>query len=111
MYLFFFFNDTATTEIYTLSLHDALPICRFSTSSPASLASGVPVAKMPTPSKRLAGSSPATAVIASAWSTAASKARRASGLSNGGEGWVEATVALPGRWRETGGGVGGRAGL
>src|SRR5258705_4137107 len=26
-YLFFFFNDTATTEIYTLSLHDALPIC------------------------------------------------------------------------------------
>src|SRR2546429_6453969 len=27
-YLFFFFNDTATTEIYTLSLHDALPICR-----------------------------------------------------------------------------------
>src|SRR3712207_8649111 len=30
--LFFFFNDTATTEIYTLSLHDALPIwwrCRW----------------------------------------------------------------------------------
>src|SRR5258708_37523059 len=26
----FFFNDTATTEIYTLSLHDALPICLFS---------------------------------------------------------------------------------
>src|SRR5437899_10108098 len=27
--LFFFFNDTATTEIYTLSLHDALPIYYF----------------------------------------------------------------------------------
>src|SRR3712207_8532045 len=27
-YLFVFFNDTATTEIYTLSLHDALPILR-----------------------------------------------------------------------------------
>src|SRR2546427_3452705 len=27
MLVFFFFNDTATTEIYTLSLHDALPIC------------------------------------------------------------------------------------
>src|SRR3712207_7450415 len=27
IYYFFFFNDTATTEIYTLSLHDALPIC------------------------------------------------------------------------------------
>src|SRR2546429_9746967 len=26
LYIFFFFNDTATTEIYTLSLHDALPI-------------------------------------------------------------------------------------
>src|SRR2546426_6606491 len=26
---FFFFNDTATTEIYTLSLHDALPICHY----------------------------------------------------------------------------------
>src|SRR2546421_1446521 len=28
--MFFFFNDTATTEIYTLSLHDALPISAFS---------------------------------------------------------------------------------
>src|SRR5688572_32699959 len=27
MLCFFFFNDTSTTEIYTLSLHDALPIC------------------------------------------------------------------------------------
>src|ERR1051325_9686255 len=27
LYAVFFFNDTATTEIYTLSLHDALPIC------------------------------------------------------------------------------------
>ena len=26
MFVVFFFNDTATTEIYTLSLHDALPI-------------------------------------------------------------------------------------
>jgi len=28
---FFFFNDTATTEIYTLSLHDALPISKVAT--------------------------------------------------------------------------------
>src|SRR2546426_1960930 len=28
LFFFFFFNDTATTEIYTLSLHDALPIWR-----------------------------------------------------------------------------------
>src|SRR2546422_3104928 len=32
IFFFFFFNDTATTEIYTLSLHDALPIwCRVAT--------------------------------------------------------------------------------
>src|SRR5437870_11339646 len=31
IFSFFFFNDTATTEIYTLSLHDALPICRAET--------------------------------------------------------------------------------
>src|SRR5256885_5204209 len=30
---FFFFNDTATTEIYTLSLHDALPICQIQSAS------------------------------------------------------------------------------
>src|SRR6266704_7195938 len=33
VFLFFFFNDTATTEIYTLSLHDALPISRGSRST------------------------------------------------------------------------------
>src|SRR5258707_9791657 len=34
-YIIFFFNDTATTEIYTLSLHDALPISTASTTSRA----------------------------------------------------------------------------
>src|SRR2546430_13159659 len=38
---FFFFNDTATTEIYTLSLHDALPILRFAGISTSSQVSGV----------------------------------------------------------------------
>src|SRR6266478_10104400 len=33
-FLFFFFNDTATTEIYTLSLHDALPIWHSYTGCP-----------------------------------------------------------------------------
>src|SRR2546422_10898197 len=32
---FFFFNDTATTEIYTLSLHDALPISRLASQTAA----------------------------------------------------------------------------
>src|SRR5256885_13081392 len=35
-YYIFFFNDTATTEIYTLSLHDALPISRRRLPSPRS---------------------------------------------------------------------------
>src|SRR2546422_7695887 len=43
MLFFFFFNDTATTEIYTLSLHDALPIsktsCHATHSSPPCLPS------------------------------------------------------------------------
>src|SRR3989304_8694524 len=41
---FFFFNDTATTEIYTLSLHDALPI--FRTTWPASKITGYPISDM-----------------------------------------------------------------
>src|SRR5256885_16865162 len=39
IHIFFFFNDTATTEIYTLSLHDALPISNSS-------ASGLPAARI-----------------------------------------------------------------
>src|SRR3989449_7165380 len=39
-FFFFFFNDTATTEIYTLSLHDALPISSARASS-SSLATSV----------------------------------------------------------------------
>src|SRR2546422_6496410 len=35
IFFFFFFNDTATTEIYTLSLHDALPICLRNNRHPA----------------------------------------------------------------------------
>src|SRR2546422_5376012 len=41
-FFFFFFNDTATTEIYTLSLHDALPISAGST--PATSGCGTPTA-------------------------------------------------------------------
>src|SRR5215510_15337410 len=44
--VFFFFNDTATTEIYTLSLHDALPISGPSTAPPSSRIK----ASMPSPS-------------------------------------------------------------
>src|SRR5260370_18931002 len=36
-FFFFFFNDTATTEIYTLSLHDALPISHYGADCPAAV--------------------------------------------------------------------------
>src|SRR2546430_4569200 len=39
-FMFFFFNDTATTEIYTLSLHDALPISMRTAASSSSGRSG-----------------------------------------------------------------------
>src|SRR2546421_6151997 len=50
MFFFFFFNDTATTEIYTLSLHDALPIS--SESSTASAPDCSPVCVVPSRSGR-----------------------------------------------------------
>src|SRR3712207_7894662 len=62
----FFFNDTATTEIYTLSLHDALPISRgrSSTSAPSS---PTPASSSTTtcPVSRLAPSSSASATSGS----------------------------------------------
>src|SRR3712207_7311055 len=59
---FFFFNDTATTEIYTLSLHDALPISRWPSRRsggagglPARAAPGVPGARSRTGTPGRAG--------------------------------------------------------
>src|SRR3712207_7769860 len=51
----FFFNDTATTEIYTLSLHDALPICQLhpgTRRAPARAAAGQGVAQGGDPARR-----------------------------------------------------------
>src|SRR6266571_9510043 len=47
---FFFFKDTASTEIYTLSLHDALPISS-ATSRPDSLARWIRVSQPPSPKR------------------------------------------------------------
>src|SRR5690606_41919221 len=44
---FFFFNDTATTEIYTLSLHDALPILKFTPGPSRPQVSAIPPAPVP----------------------------------------------------------------
>src|SRR6202011_6421980 len=46
LFFFFFFNDTATTEIYTLSLHDALPISS-PTGQPGSRPSGLGCSSRP----------------------------------------------------------------
>src|SRR5205807_8244301 len=66
--LFFFFNDPATTEIYTLSLHDALPICASSCS---------PRCRKAPPSRASSRTSPTTARSStSAASTADRKSTR-----------------------------------
>src|SRR5437867_7237159 len=59
MLFFFFYNDTATTEIYTLSLHDALPIStlrstqlRFSSRNSSTSASAVPRGTMTSSGRR-----------------------------------------------------------
>src|SRR3712207_9282530 len=55
-FLFFFFNDTATTEIYTLSLHDALPISRaLSLRSPTCRRAAKSSAPSPPCGRRLSG--------------------------------------------------------
>src|SRR2546430_3949036 len=54
LFFFFFFNDTATTEIYTLSLHDALPIWRRPRDLPPELA----VRNGPVPGAGLQGARP-----------------------------------------------------
>src|SRR2546426_7089635 len=59
--LLFFFNDTATTEIYPLSLHDALPIS-FSTSSPACSASST-LCWMPRPATITSATSSCCVVV------------------------------------------------
>src|SRR6185436_14604747 len=46
VFFFFFFNDTATTEIYTLSLHDALPISR-AFLGPGEFSGDVPISRSP----------------------------------------------------------------
>src|SRR5687767_15914556 len=50
-FFFFFFNDTATTEIYTLSLHDALPISAHATFLAASKTTRAPAARGSRPAR------------------------------------------------------------
>src|SRR5260370_17451473 len=52
---FFFFNDTATTEIYTLSLHDALPISREAGAAPRTLCLRDGPARAPRDRRRAGG--------------------------------------------------------
>src|SRR3712207_6934912 len=69
-YFFFFFNDTATTEIYTLSLHDALPISS-TRSSPRACTSP--------PTRRCSRRAPSTPSSTTAWTRpAASRSSRRS---------------------------------
>src|SRR5438552_17403007 len=53
LYICFFFNDTATTEIYTLSLHDALPIYRRSSDRAGRLANRLATVRISAPTPAL----------------------------------------------------------
>src|SRR3712207_7308199 len=80
MLFFFFFNDTATTEIYTLSLHDALPICS-RTSSRAS--PSVPSARRPSRSSSRSGAS--SGRCPGSWTTASGRTTPGSSTSRSEE--------------------------
>src|SRR5688572_32810188 len=54
LFIFFFFNDTATTEIYTLSLHDALPISIWRTAASRGAHRGIAPASRRNPEVRSA---------------------------------------------------------
>src|SRR2546430_5066315 len=59
-FFFFFFNDTATTEIYTLSLHDALPISSGTGTSSSSISGVITIASCSTPRISTSGSAIST---------------------------------------------------
>src|SRR5687768_18563700 len=79
---FFFFNDTATTEIYTLSLHDALPISR---------ADGDRIAISRGADRDIAGPGAAGAAIRSAAARAARSDRKSTRL-NSSHGYISYAV-------------------
>src|SRR5947209_13736701 len=60
----FLFNHTATTEIYTLSLHDALPICSRARGEPGAAVSAAPFLRSATPERPGPGPLPAEALRA-----------------------------------------------
>src|SRR3712207_8237958 len=67
MLLWFFFNDTATTEIYTLSLHDALPISPGCSSSFEASAIGPPTLPIRRPVRSSTSPSPPGTPRTSSW--------------------------------------------
>src|SRR5256885_1302182 len=82
-WFFFFFNDTATTEIYTLSLHDALPICR-AHPKPADLQSRKPLIQRKTQMTKLTTTLLATCLaLAGATTAFAADEMAKDGMSNG----------------------------
>src|SRR5256886_16322804 len=104
--MFFFFNDTATTEIYTLSLHDALPISTIarSTSSPVrspkrrKIASGCYSMRTRPNGRRRTG-----------WTACSRRGRRGGGPGGGGAG-AGGGRSWRGRTPRTGEGAGGGEG-
>src|ERR1041384_8278549 len=81
---FFFFNDTATTEIYTFSLHDALPICSPHTLSPSWSSPPVPLSTDVERGNEVGDWAPGSG--ASYWSPLSAYAERGTGGEDKGRG-------------------------
>src|SRR6266496_5565777 len=83
-YFFFFFNDTATTEIYTLSLHDAHPISGVSLGCAAMSLSGRPVSLWSDMTRKLPSLAVAAVLaVLGAVAVQVSRAAPAAALDNG----------------------------
>src|SRR6266511_3159495 len=100
---FFFFNDTATTEIYTLSLHDALPISstgdqdRNALNSPLTIAGtscSEPVVSAPVPSASTSRLSAPGANASTSTRPSSSQSTRG-GAGGGGSGWRSGRAGGP----------------
>src|SRR6266508_410695 len=103
-FIFFFFNDTATTEIYTLSLHDALPISDLSAGLRAGLVDR-PGGRPPTATDRGHRPHRGHADPRAAWAAAHQQAATAVCVRR----WLRLRPAVAGPGRRPGGGAGAAA--
>src|SRR6266436_7862088 len=95
MFFFFFFNDTATTEIYTLSLHDALPISNALIASAVAAALTIPATALGGPAPKPAFDAEKCFGIAKAGKNDCQTANSACAQTSKRDGQADAWVYMP----------------